>query len=436
MTHDEPIKPGYKRTEVGVIPEDWKVVSIHEIADVKTGPFGSALHERDYVEDGTPIITVEHLGERGVLHSNLPMVSDDDKKRLRVYELEENDIVFSRVGAIDRNSLIRASEAGWLFSGRLLRVRPDRRVFAPYLSYHFHTEAFKERVRSVAVGQTMASLNTQILNGIDVILPPLTEQIAIAEVLSDVDALLEALDRLIAKKRDIKLGAMQALLTGRIRLSGFLRKSGYKHTEVGIIPEDWDLCTFGKLVNIRNNKVNPALVDPSTPCVELENIGQGTGHLIGYSLAEQSTSTKYRFIKKDVLYGRLRAYLRKFWLAEFDGICTTEIWPLKPVDDQIRNEFLLQVVQTDRFNEAASVAYGTHMPRADWGVISNLSIPLPDPAEQTAIAEVLSDMDAEIEALEKRRAKLRAIKQGMMQELLTGRTRLIQPQKQAQEVNA
>src|SRR5690554_5866030 len=126
-------------------------------------------------------------------------------------------------------------------------------------------------------------------------------------------------------------------------------KPGYKRTEVGVIPEDWDLCTFGKLVNIRNDKVNPALVDPSTPCVELENIGQGTGHLIGYSLAEQSTSTKYRFVKKDVLYGRLRAYLRKFWFAEFDGICTTEIWPLKPVDDQIRSEFLFQIVQTDKF---------------------------------------------------------------------------------------
>jgi type I restriction enzyme S subunit len=116
------VPPGYKQTEVGVIPEDWKVISVGQIAEVKTGPFGSALHEKDYVDDGTPIITVEHLGERGVIHTNLPMVSDADKARLNAYILRQGNIVFSRVGSVDRNALIKATEDGWLFSGRLLRV--------------------------------------------------------------------------------------------------------------------------------------------------------------------------------------------------------------------------------------------------------------------------------------------------------------------------
>ena len=146
---------------------EWEVKGLGEIADVKTGPFGSSLHESDYVRDGTPIITVEHLGEFGVTHFNLPLVSDSDRQRLRAYSLEIGDIVFSRVGSIDRNALIRPDEEGWLFSGRLLRVRPDRqRAFAPFLSYQFHGEGFKGLVRNVAVGQTMASLNTQILKGI------------------------------------------------------------------------------------------------------------------------------------------------------------------------------------------------------------------------------------------------------------------------------
>jgi len=117
------LKPGYKQTDVGVIPEDWNVKTIGDIADVKTGPFGSALHESDYVADGTPIITVEHLGDLRVNHSNLPMVSNQDKSRLKAYSLKAGDIVFSRVGSIDRNALIRELENGWLFSGRLLRVR-------------------------------------------------------------------------------------------------------------------------------------------------------------------------------------------------------------------------------------------------------------------------------------------------------------------------
>ncbi len=147
------------------------------------------------------------------------MVSNTDRQRLEAYSLDENDIVFSRVGSIDRNALVRSEEAGWLFSGRLLRVRPNDNKIAPsYLSYHFHSELFKLRVRSVAVGQTMLSLNTRILSGIDIVLPPLPEQTAIAAVLSDIDAELAALEARRDKTRALKQGMMQELLTGRIRL--------------------------------------------------------------------------------------------------------------------------------------------------------------------------------------------------------------------------
>ena len=129
------------------------------------------------------------------------------------------DIVFSRVGSVDRNGLIREAEVGWLFSGRLLRLRPDKKkTFAPYLSYQFHGEDFTRRVRDVAVGQTMASLNTQIVNNISVVLPTLSEQTAIAAVLSDMDAELTGLEQRLTKTRALKQGMMQELLTGRRRL--------------------------------------------------------------------------------------------------------------------------------------------------------------------------------------------------------------------------
>jgi type I restriction enzyme S subunit len=138
---------------------------------------------------------------------------------LRAYALEVGDIVFSRVGSVDRNALIRKEEEGWLFSGRLLRVRPEKsRVFAPYLSYQFHTESFKSSVLAVAVGQTMASLNTKILRDLYVAVPSLEEQIAIAAVLSDMDAELTALEARRDKTLALKQGMMQELLTGRIRL--------------------------------------------------------------------------------------------------------------------------------------------------------------------------------------------------------------------------
>lgn len=198
---------------------EWEVRRLGEIADVKTGPFGSSLHERDYVREGIPIITVEHLGEFGVEHINIPQVSETDWQRLRAYSLATGDIVFSRVGSIERNALIRSEEDGWLFSGRLLRIRLDtRHAYASFFSYQFHSEPFKTAVRSVAVGQTMASLNTQILNEMQVNLPSLPEQTAIATILSDMDAEIAALEARRDKTRALKQGMMQELLTGRIRL--------------------------------------------------------------------------------------------------------------------------------------------------------------------------------------------------------------------------
>lgn len=198
---------------------EWKVKRLGALAEVKTGPFGSSLHESDYVQDGTPIITVEHLGEFGVEHVNLPLVSDIDRRRLQAYSLATGDIVFSRVGSVDRNALIRPTERGWLFSGRLLRVRPDKqKAYAPFLSFQFHSEPFKALVRGVAVGQTMASLNTKIMNGVRVTMPPLAEQCAIAAVLSDIDAEIAALEKRRDKTRSLKQGMMQELLTGRTRL--------------------------------------------------------------------------------------------------------------------------------------------------------------------------------------------------------------------------
>jgi type I restriction enzyme S subunit len=202
------------------LPRGWRSTTLGAIAEVKTGPFGSSLHERDYVDDGTPIITVEHLGPRGIVHTDLPMVSDDDFRRLSGYALDEGDIVFSRVGSVDRNALVTAAERGWLFSGRLLRVRTSSsEVNSGFLSYQFHSEPFKRRVRTVAVGQTMPSLNTQLLASVVVDLPPVDEQTYITSVLRDMDEDIAALEVQLAKARDVKRAMAQELLTGRIRLA-------------------------------------------------------------------------------------------------------------------------------------------------------------------------------------------------------------------------
>jgi len=173
-------------------PSEWKTYKLGEIAEIQTGPFGSQLHQSDYVDVGTPIITVEHLGENRILHSNLPRINEEDRVRLKKYWLKEDDIVFSRVGSVDRRAYVKKDEDGWLFSGRCLRVRPTNKVNGKFLSYFFGMEDFKSKIRAVAVGATMPSLNTSIMKDIEVSMPESLEtQKQIAQILSSLDDKIE-----------------------------------------------------------------------------------------------------------------------------------------------------------------------------------------------------------------------------------------------------
>lgn len=164
---------------------------LRDIADIQTGPFGSQLHKDDYVDIGTPIVTVEHLGNRVFTEQNLPKVSDEDKARLSKYVLKEGDIVFSRVGSVDRCSYVDAAHDGWMFSGRCLRVRPNTEVDPLYLYYFFCLEDTKQFVRNIAVGATMPSINTKLLGEVEVAYPSQTEQQKIVALLSALDDKIE-----------------------------------------------------------------------------------------------------------------------------------------------------------------------------------------------------------------------------------------------------
>ena len=180
---------------------------------------------------------------------------------------------------------------------------------------------------------------------------------------------------------------------------------------------------MGECTRIRGDRVSSGQASGDTLCVELEDIEQATGRLLRRELAS-SVSAKYSFETGDVLFGRLRPYLRKWWYADRSGVCSTEIWPLMSDPLKADSRFIYWLIQADTLYEAAQVSYGTHMPRADWKVVSEVPVPHPPISEQQAIAAVLSDMDAEIAALECRLDKTRAVKQGMMQQLLTGSIRL------------
>lgn len=172
---------------------------LKDIAVSQTGPFGSQLHEEDYVKDGTPIVTVEHLGEVGFLLGNLPLVSDKDKARLKKFVLKEGDIVFSRVGSIDRCTYVSKKEEGWLFSGRCLRVRCNEKVDSRFVSFYFRQKYFKRMMLNISVGATMPSLNTTLMDSIPLFLPTKETQYKVALVLLALDSKIELNNRINAE---------------------------------------------------------------------------------------------------------------------------------------------------------------------------------------------------------------------------------------------
>ena len=246
-------------TPYGEFSKDFVVDRLAALCDpengVQTGPFGSQLHQEDYVAFGTPIVTVEHLGENRIRHEDVPFVSDEDRDRLSKYHLREGDIVFSRVGSVDRRALVRKDEDGWLFSGRCLRVRPNNsRIDSAYLSYFFGLPAFKEHIRGIAVGATMPSLNTQILSDVVILHPQdLKEQRAIAHILGTLDdkielnrrmnETLEAIARALFKSWFVDFDPVRAKSQGRDpglpQPLADLFPDSFEESELGEIPRGW-----------------------------------------------------------------------------------------------------------------------------------------------------------------------------------------------------
>lgn len=194
---------------------EWEKKTIGEISTIKNGPFGSVLHAEDYVDEGMPIVTTEHFknGNLPLSKNGIPQVSDDDYHRLRGYKLEKDDIVFSRVGSIDINAYVEQSQQGWLFSGRVLRVRPIKSVNSLCLHYILSTESVKRSIRNRAVGQTMPSINTPILSNTKINIPQsVVEQKKIANLLSLLDERITTQSKIIDKLQSLIKGIAQKIV--------------------------------------------------------------------------------------------------------------------------------------------------------------------------------------------------------------------------------
>ena len=270
-----------------------------------------------------------------------------------------------------------------------------------------------------------SSLKSHIIS-----LPPIKEQQAIAEILTNLEDVITKTKEIIKKQKLIKQGLMQDLLTNGIDEKGncrSLKTHKYEESELGLVPEEWEVENFTNRFVIQSGQVNPR-IEPFSNMVLVapDHIEQKTGILLGKVTASEqgATSGKYLFHKGDVIYSKIRPYLRKAILVDFDGICSADMYPLK-AKSNLNSYFLFLIILGEKFSifaEQTSVRSG--FPKINRSEMSEFKMAFPNLSEQTRIVEIIEAQDNQIQAEEKQLAKYEKIKKGLMNDLLTGKVRL------------
>ena len=422
--HATNVPVGYKRTEVGVIPEDWEVRTLGALGDFKNG---INKGKQDFGH-GFPFVNLMDV-------FGVPKVSTDSSFGLvnsslgeqEAYALQSGDVLFVRSSVkpegVGLTILIPEDLPNTVFSGFLIRYR-DNGVFALEFKEHCFWEAsFRNRLIASSTVSANTNINQEALKFLQLAFPPnKAEQRAIAEALSDVDRLLETLEALIAKKRAIKQAAMQQLLTGKTRLPGF---SG-----------EWELGNLADFGVFRSGNGFPLVFQghqsgdyPFFKVSDINNRGnelfmKSANHWISEDVRRTLGATK--FPVGSVVFAKIGAavFLERKRLLSQESCLDNNMMAFSLTAPGACERFFYYLFFRIELGKLVST---TALPSLSSREIGAICVSLPPLDEQRAIAAILSDMDADIVALERRRDKTRAIKQGMMQQLLTGRVRLVEP---------
>jgi type I restriction enzyme S subunit len=417
------LKAGYKRTEVGVIPENWAVTNLGSCL-IDRPSYGINAAAVPYSDRLPVYVRITDISEDGRFLPG-PRVSVRSEMSGN-YFLCEGDIVFARTGAsVGKSYKYNPNDGPLVYAGFLIRVRPDgRKLLSSFAAAFVATGTYWRWVRLMSMRSGQPGINGNEFAQLPMPLPALPEQRAIAEALSDADALIESIDQLITKKRNLKQGAMQQLLSGQTRLPGF--RGEWEVKRLGDLGSTYGGLTgktksdFGKgeaqYITFMNVMTNVTIDCAAFERVTVFPHESQNRAVKGDLFFNGSSETPEEVAMCAVLLEDVHdVYLNSFCFgfrcqasAEVDGV------------------FFAYYLRSREGRELMkTLAQGSTRYNLSKVALLNSSLRLPTLPEQAAIATILNDMDTELAELESRLAKARHIKQGMMQELLTGRIRLL-----------
>lgn len=416
------MKPGYKQTEVGVIPADWEVKSLGELGSIVRGgsprPAGDSRYFGGSFIPWLTVASMTNIAEHQLnVTETAGFLTEEGSKRSR--NLVRGTLIIANSGATLGVAKILGMDC--CANDGIAALVNQRTGDKGYVSHYINT-CTKHLREVVATGNGQPNLNTALIREISIPFPPLPEQHAIATALSDVDALLGALERLLAKKRDLKQAVMQQLLTGQTRLPGF--------------HGDWAVKTLGDLINNCFSGATPRRDQPNFYKGDIRWITSGelNYNVINDTVEKITSEAVARTNLKVIPKGTFLMAITGLEAAGTRGSCgivgepstTNQSCMAVFPTSELMAEYLFHYYVFRGDALALQYCQGTKQQSYTAKLVRKLPIDIPPTtAEQTAIAKVLSDMDAELASLEQRLTKTRTLKQGMMQELLTGRTRLL-----------
>lgn len=413
------VRPGYKLTEVGVIPEDWIVLKLPDVSWFQEGP---GLRNWQFTRSGMKVINVTNL-DGGVLNldkTDRHISMSEFSQAYHHFAIDAGDFVMASSGnSYSKTAVVRQQDLPLVMNTSVIRFKALKTLDYGFLWVFLNSPQFKDQIDLMITGGAQPNFGPFHLKRINVPVPPLTEQYAIAKALNDIGTLLGALERIIAKVRDLKQAVMQQLLSGQTRLLGFQ----------GV----WETRALADLADIRSggtpSTTEPKFWDGEIPWCTPTDITALAGHKYLSDTSRRITEHGLKSSSAEMIPANSIVMTSRATIGE----CAINTVPVS-TNQGFKNfvpyqhvdvDFLYYLLVTQK-QGFITLCGGSTFLEIGKGQLAAYEVCLPaDKAEQTAIATVLSDMDAELAALEQRMAKTRALKQGMMQELLTGRTRLV-----------
>ncbi|WP_244834689.1 restriction endonuclease subunit S [Clostridium sp. BJN0001] len=428
------MKEGYKKTELGWIPREWRVIGTEEILideknSIKIGPFGSQLKKEYLTNSGYKV-----YGQENVFRNDFNLgdryIDQERYDLLKSSSLKPGDLVISMMGTVGKTAIIPNDIKKGIMDSHLIRLRVDEKVYNKKLLQQIiqNSTLVKNQIKKLSVGGIMEGLSSTIIKQLKFPLPLLKEQQKIENILSSVDSQIEDADKIIEKTKELKKGLMQRLLTKGIGHKEF------KKSEVGEIPKSWDVK---ELIDISLGKGEYGIGAAATEYengrpryLRITDIGDSCDLLMeDIKGVNDEKFSDYLLKENDIVFARTGNTTGKSYVYnKNDGVLVYAGFLIKFSIDPLKCnvKFLKYIVQSKRYWDWVKVmSTRSGQPGINSAEYSKFKIQLPSVSEQNKIEEILSSIDSQIEEYENKRVKLEEVKKGLMQQLLTGKLRVI-----------